>query len=569
MRKLVAAVLIGVMTASVTGTFSVSAAELRFSGSISPDGVITVSGYGNPGYVSVEVIRGKEDAVLSSYENRKMEDSVVSDAAEVGEDGAFTLWWRLPTGEESFPADKRYYTAVIGNTDTYTALQERTLSLYYAKESEITDALIQVKQAIKSGTSKTLQTALTENADVLQINGLLKDYDYTKNCDKVLETMIASDKQTDFTEVEDVTEALSKSIGVAAILAADETSFEAAIKRYGTILELDTTKYDEDAKLAAAMSTCAGSVFEEYGLKQTEKAKDAFYTVEAVGSVNIAARGKLIETIEDYKSIFGIDTTELSVSLKNMIAGRMCVTDASKAYRSVAEIKSAYQTAKDSIAYTTITTGGGGRGGSGSLSGSISGGVIEVAPTETTEPKEVEIFSDLGDVSWAKNYIESLAKNGIISGKGEKIFAPSAPVLREEFIKMLTLAIKLPDAESEAVFTDMEMDAWYVPYINAATESGLLRGYDDGRIGIGLPISREEAAVLLARAAENAGLVIAPAKNLTYTDTLNISEFALDAVKTCLSAKVMHGNEQNQFLPKASITRAECAKVIFCLMDLL
>ena len=569
MRKQIAAALVGLMTVSAAGTFSVSAAELHFSGSINTDGVVSVSGYGNPGYVSVEIIRGKEDAVLESYENREITDSVLTDAAAVGEDGAFSFQWRLPSEEDNLPAEERYYTAVIGNTDNYISPQERALTLYYAKDSEITDALALVKQAIGNGESKNLKSILEENADVLQINGLLKDADYTENQDKVMEIMIASDKQTDFAKTEDVAEELSKSIGLAAILNADEAGFKTAVKRYGTVLDLDTTKFDKDTKLAAAMSACAKSVFAEYGLKQTAKAKEAFYFIEAVGAVNTASRGKLIETIEAYKSVFEIDTTQLSVSMQQTIAGNMCVADSSKAYKNVAEIKSAYQSAKASASDTKVTPGGGGGGGRGSSGGGFSGGVIEVAPTETTEPEKVEIFSDLGDVLWAKNYIESLAKNGIISGKGEKIFDPNAPVLREEFIKMLVLAINLPNAESEAAFTDMESGAWYTPYISSASEGGLLRGYDDGRIGIGLSISREEAAVLLARAAEKAKMEIEPSESLDYTDASEISEFAIDAVKTCLSAELMQGNEQKQFLPKASITRAECAKVIFCLMDLL
>ena len=134
---------------------------------------------------------------------------------------------------------------------------------------------------------------------------------------------------------------------------------------------------------------------------------------------------------------------------------------------------------------------------------------------------------------------------------------------------MTFLQLELPAAETEAGFSDAEADAWYTPYVNAAVEKGLLQGYDNGTIGIGASITREEAATLIARAADYAGCEIIPSEALTFEDALEISEFAADAVRACQGAKIIQGNEQNQFLPRNPITRAECAKMIFCLMDLL
>ena len=98
-----------------------------------------------------------------------------------------------------------------------------------------------------------------------------------------------------------------------------------------------------------------------------------------------------------------------------------------------------------------------------------------------------------------------------------------------------------------------------------------MRGYADGSFGIGKSITREEAAVLIYRAAVNAGKNTSPSSEsgLSFTDAEDISEFATEGVKGCVELKIIQGNDNNMFLPNNSITRAECAKMICCLLDII
>ena len=74
---------------------------------------------------------------------------------------------------------------------------------------------------------------------------------------------------------------------------------------------------------------------------------------------------------------------------------------------------------------------------------------------------------------------------------------------------------------------------------------------------------------LISRAADHENCEITAAAHLNFEDSLDISEFAADAVKRCVGAGMIQGDENNMFRPKASITRAECAKIIFCLINLI
>ncbi len=565
LKKLLAAAVLGVVCAAAAGILPALAAELNFSGSIDPDGVFSVSGNGNAGYVYVALIRGDEQTVLDSYESLDIGDSVLADAAAVGSDGSFAFQIKLPDGEAERPSSERKYTAVIGNTETYTPLDQRILFLYFATDEEIASALLEVNRAVENGSAESLKTALEENADVLQLNWIFKNAEYMSDRSGVLKIMLDANAKDTFKDAAAVSESVLKAAGTCAFRKADRDTFDPAVKQYGKILGLNTDQYDRNAALAAAMCRCAKTVIAEYGLTLPDNAAKAFCTVEALAAVNIAARADVVKTIDAYSDIFGLNVSGLTESERTAVASEMCVTGEEKEYATVSAMKIAYQNAikPDNPGGNT----GGNTGGN-----SVPGGVIKTPQNEdkpNADTAPVEIFSDLDSAEWARPYIESLAKSGIVSGKGDKVFDPNSPVMREEFIKMLAGAIKLPETDQKSEFRDVESNSWYAPFINAAAESGLLNGYDDGRVGIGLPISREEAAALISRAADYENCEITAADRLSFKDSPEISEFAADAVKRCVGAGMIQGDENNMFHPKASITRAECAKIIFCLINLI
>lgn len=85
----------------------------------------------------------------------------------------------------------------------------------------------------------------------------------------------------------------------------------------------------------------------------------------------------------------------------------------------------------------------------------------------------------MGLVPWAKESIEKLADMGIISGKGEKNFAPNDQITRAEVVKILVGAFALTE-ENDTVFTDVAADSWYAPYIRKAVAANLTLGDGNG-----------------------------------------------------------------------------------------
>ena len=218
--------------------------------------------------------------------------------------------------------------------------------------------------------------------------------------------------------------------------------------------------------------------------------------------------------------------------------------------------------------------GGGGGGGGGSSSKNTTSGTIManngIAPNSGTNVGENSAFSDIEDVSWAKDSIEKLYKKGVISPSDNGRFRPHDKITREEFVKLLVLAMNVSLGEAVNDFTDTQDGAWYIPYISAAKREGIVQGNTDGKFGVGQQITREDMSVMAYRAAAVLDKEIPSVlEKSEFKDNQNISDYAKDAVYTMQSAGIISGMDNGLFMPKDSASRAQAAKIIAYLMSVL
>ena len=216
-------------------------------------------------------------------------------------------------------------------------------------------------------------------------------------------------------------------------------------------------------------------------------------------------------------------------------------------------------------------SGSGGSGGGGSHSSTGSGSNasnISVPPQSAVQQPDPQIdsFRDLEQAKWATEYIEALYQEGIVSGKGDGQFAPLDPVTREEFVKMLVLALDLQPIEQSLEFTDTDNAAWYTPYIACAVQNGLVQGVSETEFGIGTPITREDMAVMSARAIQMyAEEKVTDVQPLTFGDETQIAEYARESVELLVALGLVSGDENGDFCPKDNTSRAEAAKILYML----
>ena len=174
------------------------------------------------------------------------------------------------------------------------------------------------------------------------------------------------------------------------------------------------------------------------------------------------------------------------------------------------------------------------------------------------------MFSDLAGFEWAQQAITTLKSKNIVNGKTATEFAPSDVVLREEFAKMVMLAVlsdKVEAAGAESDFTDVDYAAWYAPYIAAATKNNIINGYGD-IFGIGDTIRREDMAVMCYRALKAKGHTFEKVKEAhSFTDA--ISDYAQEAVSALYEAGLINGYSETEFNGNGTATRAEAAMILY------
>ena len=228
-------------------------------------------------------------------------------------------------------------------------------------------------------------------------------------------------------------------------------------------------------------------------------------------------------------------------------------------------------------AYTAATTPGGGGGGGGlGGGGGAMGGKDNSTPVESgsafvgagtgsgaTEDK-VETFNDLSKNHWAYESVRWLKNRGIVNGTDTGNFEPDRQVTREEFAKMIVLACGLTVDNRSADFADMQIDAWYAPYIGAAVDAGIVGGTGDGNFGIGRNITRQDMAVMAKRALDARMVQLVKEKDYTaFADADVFADYAKDAVQALYEAGIINGKGDNLFDPAGTATRAEAAKIIY------
>ena len=88
----------------------------------------------------------------------------------------------------------------------------------------------------------------------------------------------------------------------------------------------------------------------------------------------------------------------------------------------------------------------------------------------------------------------------------------------------------------------------------------------DGKLLPETPITREEAATIITKAAEHKGAK--KGKSISFADENAISDWAKEAVKSAASYGIINGYEDGNFRPESNITRAEAAKMLSEVVEL-
>ena len=543
MRKTIAFMIVVMVFLSITSVNAavLDDAEVNFS-----DNTVTITGdvgseFGNR-FVSLQVVNPLKDF------NNLFTDTGVLNRSEqtfTDSDGKFKFEFTM-NGDSG---DYYYFVGVDGMTQTL----ECVTPFEYFTPDYIEGIWNDILEAIETENDASLKNIIDDYPDVLQIDLT----EYNSFSDDTIRQRIRKgiiknglNNISEFSEVFDDAVLASKlrlEVNDEVFNTKLETVFDGANEKIKALYNKMTFDKKDEIKLKIKESDFYNtkdilSLFTEFVRLTTLNSKvlwteiDSFITVEgcfANEDISVYTRSKNKQTIA-VKLLEKLPYSSINVFLENV----------------------------KTFSNNSGSGGGNSFGGGGNSASSTGKKVPFIAGNANPiQDDSVTSFSDLTGYDWAIADIAKLKTMGIVNGDGEK-FYPGNNVTRAEFLKMVLLCAKIDITSNlENIFTDVNSQEWFAPYINTAATINIVSGVGDGKFNPSDNISRQDIAVIISNLLKYTG------KSLTNGDVVpndydEIADYAKDAVCNLVQAGVVTGFEDGTFRGTRFATRAEAAVLI-------
>ena len=168
-------------------------------------------------------------------------------------------------------------------------------------------------------------------------------------------------------------------------------------------------------------------------------------------------------------------------------------------------------------------------------------------------------FSDVSTDDWFYQNVMDAVAAGIVSGRGDGTFGPNDRITRRDFAIMVSKLLLDGEDAPEATttpFSDVSADDYALNAIAYCAENGIISGFD-GEFRPSDNITRQEAASVMKNALELTGTT-----SELFADDAAIATWAKANVYACKAAGVFNGDDNNNFNPTSTLTRAEAASIM-------
>lgn len=188
------------------------------------------------------------------------------------------------------------------------------------------------------------------------------------------------------------------------------------------------------------------------------------------------------------------------------------------------------------------------------------------------------VFSDItSNIKWAEKYINSVYESGIMVGdynsRGSRVFRGSENMTYSEAAQLIYSIVNKSGFSSDVTQAgisrySMEMAGegiadWAKTAVAFCMEKGIVSSYDLTKFkdnGVDVKITREDMALFFGKALAMS-YAISNGTSLSFNDTATISAPIKPYIELLNKLGVITGDNNNNFNPKANITRAEVAVI--------
>lgn len=182
-----------------------------------------------------------------------------------------------------------------------------------------------------------------------------------------------------------------------------------------------------------------------------------------------------------------------------------------------------------------------------------------------TEPSVCANFDDLAGYSaQMKSAVDYLYTLGVVKGTGQRNYAPGASIRRGDFCVMLSRAFQMNVGSSVQGFSDVAPDAYYAQAVNEMYALGVVNGVGGGRFDPSSSVSRQDAALMVQRALNQAGISVSggsAAALAAYGDQGQVADYARGAVSGLVQQGLLP-TTGGRLSPRDTLNRGDMALLL-------
>ena len=176
-----------------------------------------------------------------------------------------------------------------------------------------------------------------------------------------------------------------------------------------------------------------------------------------------------------------------------------------------------------------------------------------------------KVFDDV-EYNWAKNEINLLYEQGIVSGIGDNLFAPMQKIQKAEFAAMFSKALNLKLIDSKQIFSDVLPSDWYYDTINSLALNGYIRRggmyYPNGNIKL------RDCVSMIYKASKEPYAVNTENYEKMYAFYDSLSSYEKSAFTFAIDNGLLNKlYETSDIVPDREISRAESSVLIYRLKN--
>lgn len=188
-----------------------------------------------------------------------------------------------------------------------------------------------------------------------------------------------------------------------------------------------------------------------------------------------------------------------------------------------------------------------------------------------SDKKDGNVFNDISKESWYYDSVMTVFRNHLMVGLEKDSFGPDVNLSRSMFVTILYRMEGEPAVEGDTSFIDVAADGYYRNAVIWGEQNKIVYGVGDDKVKLfapDAPISRQEVVTMLYRYYKDYKKVTLPDKGASadFTDDAQIDTWAKDAVTAMVKAGILEGYKLSDgtyvFKPRVVATRAVAARII-------